>query len=1181
MITDNQMNLAINKSYNKLLKHGSVPHPYNVMSDAMSRFEGIPKSFPTVPFVILGKKSSFNRSKFNDFISNVGFDLEVAYTSLIDSYKESTKSIISRALETSYLMSRLDDVKKEVYSLKDSINSNTYSKVFLNSFDKNNMINRSLTTSDIDSDFGIITLKSNKSNTNRIGMSHLYRVFSPNLRLSDIPPTSVLKNAPVPNHGFDNALIDNGNSWIQSIILEGYSGPITASLDIPLTKSDYSTTSISRVDIKPKRNNTSEIELFVSKDGENFSLFGEKLQSENKGVVFHGSKNARILRVVFKKPSYDYSGTNRFEYVIGMQSISIFNVSYSQTSEMQTKTHAIDEGHSISKIELESDESLIDGTDIEYFVKVSGAEESDWTKIAPKNRENASATKEVNVGSSRKVEDTINISSGKIEKTYKGMNFYNIGSIPADRDVNIRSLGLYRGVNAWKLNFDKNIISRTAKDVYINFNYQSPDGRQKIYTYRSNRSKVISTGKILSDNTRPQAAVRVPHKIDYNNASMTLVPVETSEHYVYEPNYAVASVKRQVSGQSSGYSTESSEIRGDRMQFEPNGQDTYQTTPHLKVVADSISDVINNQIPNESFVQSETGSTKTIFSYTDEEYPEQIIVMRKTSSSGVIVANQKYEVLGTFPVTTSGSIEYGNSPEFIEENGHQILEVAAGTVPGFPSSAIIEDTGSFFDIFDGSSSNIYVLYASLSSNPVTKNASSVTNELMLIPNYQHSQTDPTMFSNLNFPISVHIETKDGTINDNFTATGKTKATISKTLSDGSNEIEFVDALIIDRNGSSSSIPPIDSTDIKTWYIMSSDITKYVEQIDDRVITFNAGLEFDINDEIIVNYRAQFGNKLKIREETVVLKPEPGSDIIYEQDKDYRIDPSEGTISMISSGSINRGNVGKAYLSMDYTEEFNDLYIFETWMHSSEDKHIDINRFGGYISENNSEADKSSHDIDINYNDGEQIIIDNQQIDKKSSIDISEGWHKIIIKTSDILRAKNIMSAVDNEQGYVFASGNYFDRMVAYKEPLRYLSPEVFYDANRLGKHKYFTIESDNSIIISFNPGDNAFTNNKLYKVFKGELTSGIFSGNLISDPENIPTIFEQFMLQYTYMPKVAGFASDVAIDANTFSSNGFLPAVKNRYVIDKVLLKAVLKRSNGQPANKTPVLRSYKLLIEG
>jgi len=1182
MISDTQLQLAINKSYNELLPKGSVPHPYVVMSNAMKRFIGVPKSYPTANLFMLNRKRKFDRQMFNKFMDSVGFDLEVAYSEIISWYQEAINSVLSRNLSLSYLRSKLNDNRKSIDAIQKSIAHQGYVRAFVDSFDNTNNINQTETTADTDSELGIATLAASQQHTNRISMRHLYKVFSPNLKLEGLPATAVLRNSPVEDHGFDNALIDTESSWLQSIVLDSYSGPISAILDIPLAENG--SVDISLVELLPKRNNKSSIEVFTSADGQNFVRFGPASSSRDRSVSFHGSSTASILRIKFNKPNYDYAGDGKFEYVFGLKYLRVFNVVYSQNASIVSNAYTIDDNHSISKVTLEADEYIPQGTDIDYYIKVFGSEESEWSKICPANRNQEDGPKELLVGPSRNVSDSIIVNSGVIESNKNGMKFYNIGSIPDDRSLDYKSLSLYRGINAWRLGFDKNIAHKIAKDIYINFNYQTPDGKQRIYAYRSNDADIISSGKLLNDNTRPQAAIRVPHKINYNMASMTLTPTETSQHFVYEPNYAIASVRRHMAGQAAGYSTDNSEIRGNRMRFESSGQDTYLTKPQIKLLSNAISDVIDNSIPNASFTQTSITSHLQVYSYTDSSNPEQITVMEKSSDGSIIVAENRYKVLGTYSVTDNGAIKYPSTSEFIEENGHQILKVVDPTsTPELPSgqSSIVSDWAAFTAHFSSASSDIYVLYASLASNPTATLAASVSDGFILVPNFQHSQVDPTMFQDMNFPVSVYINTADGVIDDNFTATGVTKATISKTLTDGSTEIGYVDALIINRSGAKSSIPPIQSSNIKTWYILSSDITNYVERINNDIITFKTGLEFDYDDEVIVNYRAQFGDKLKVIEDSVVLKPEPGSSVVYQLDKDYRIDPDEGTISMVSSGAINRGNVGKVYLSMNYTEEFNDLYIYASWMHSPKSSTIDINRFGGYVSENASDSDKAAVNIDINYDSGEVIIIDNKQIDKSSSVDLEEGWHKIIIKTPDVSRAKKIMTAVDSEGSYIFFAGKYFDQARAYKDPLRYLSPDVFYDANRLGNPKYFTIESDNSIIISFNPGDNAITNNKLYKVYKGELTSGMFSGNLITNPENIPIIFEQFMIQYKYLPTVAGFAADVAVDASTYSTNGFLPATRNRYVIDKVYIKAELNRLNGQPANKTPVLFGYKLMAEG
>ena len=78
----------------------------------------------------------------------------------------------------------------------------------------------------------------------------------------------------------------------------------------------------------------------------------------------------------------------------------------------------------------------------------------------------------------------------------------------------------------------------------------------------------------------------------------------------------------------------------------------------------------------------------------------------------------------------------------------------------------------------------------------------------------------------------------------------------------------------------------------------------------------------------------------------------------------------------------------------------------------------------------------------------------------------------------------------------------------------------------------------------------------------------------------MPIILERFRIEYSYIPTVAGFNADVALDPSIYTGNSIQPATRDRYIIDKVQLKVTFSRAPGLSADKTPILKEYKLLLE-
>ena len=1191
MITRRQYDLATDLVYDSYLKKGVLPPPSTVAAKAASRFNGVPSGSPTMGLLHLERKKQFPRAAFNTTMDSINFDFRIAYAEFVDLFKAAINSALLRAVEVDAYTAELGKYRKTVSDLKSIITGTSpYTAVFGDSFDDTNGVNRSMSSAEVDIDAGIATLKRSSLGTNRISLAHLYESFAPNLGLGGVPATSVLRNAPVHGHGFSNAILDNHVPWIQSVVLEGYSHPITGDLDIPIVEAESGPVRVSKVELKPHNASNASIQVLASPDGNTFTQFGEAIPTANKAVVFHSpGMEVKVLRIRIYKSRYDEQDGNNFEYIFGTDYIRIFRVAYAQEGILYSREHALVTGDSINKIKLEVDADTPEGTRIDYQVRVLGSDASQWADITPVGGV-GQAPQEINVSASQVFDEDINLYEVDVARIVNGMKFYQIADNPSGVDVNPRTAELYRAVNAWRMRMEKNRIRHNAKDVFINFNFQSPDGKQNLYAYRADNATIISTGQILSDNTRPAASVRVPHKIDYNQASMTTIPTERGDHFDHEPNYAIASVVKSVSGQPIGYTTNQVDVEGDRMRFQSNTLDTYHTRPMLKLNSLATAELTENQVANASFVQSETsGAGLQVFSYADDTNPERLLVMKRTSGVGLELGGDSYVLLGDFPVLQNGAIVYPFGSEFIDQNGGQYLKVLAGrtSTPDFDED-MFENASVFRGLFDDNREiDIYVMYASLAGNPVSLSTGSISDGYLLVPTYAHYLADPTMFTDLVFPMSVYIKDTNGSVDGNFNAMGVTKAPVTRTNSDGTTEVVYVDALLIDnRDNRGGTLPPAEQFYIETWYVSYSDITQFVLNIEDHIIKFQGGLEFSRDDQIVVTYRAQFGDKLRVLEETIRVTSEPGRGVEYEVDKDYRIDPGNGTISMVQNGAINRGNAGRAYISMEYQEEVSDLFALTAWFHSAVEQPVDLNiaKFGGYIAESAPTRTQQLHDITLDRSAGELIVIagpnGNQDMDKNASVKIERGWYHVTIKMKDMSRARDVLTALDTDGGAIFSPGNYFNIMRGYKDPLKYLHPDVFYDANRLGSHKYFTIDPSYGIIVPFNPGDNALLNNRFYDVYKGEVLAGVFEGNFIANVGDMPSILERFRLVYTYTPTTAGFATDTAIDPSVFSGNNILPATKGRYLLDRVQLKATLKRSPGQTADRTPVLKDYKLLIE-
>jgi hypothetical protein len=424
-------------------------------------------------------------------------------------------------------------------------------------------------------------------------------------------------------------------------------------------------------------------------------------------------------------------------------------------------------------------------------------------------------------------------------------------------------------------------------------------------------------------------------------------------------------------------------------------------------------------------------------------------------------------------------------------------------------------------------------------------------------------------------------------------------TIDGTEHEISGFVKVVDPQTIIENQESKTVLAIDSEsgygltlngfeeiELQSWSVGVHDLTPFIADIDARWIKFAEGIYFDSNDKISVHYRAKLNSNLKLVPGT--LKVTSGAQgIEYEEGKDFAVDPENGRIFCSDNSRIATTNKSKCYCAFEWEETFSETYRISSnfLVDNNEGVEIALKRFGGRISstEQNQEADYDTHDIEPDPSRGEFVSISanekNYILVKDTTITLGPGWHRIVIQATNLRRLRDFLTAVDENNVYLFTKNAWFSEQIADLNPLLFAEPDVLYESSLLGKSRLFSIDDESRIVIPFDPKSNALINNEIYNIYKGEMLDIDLSRGAIAKPGEFPVISEQFKLRYSYLPLVPGYESETEIPEE-YTDEGRAPLLKRQNVYDRIELKAVLRREVGAHTELTPALRSITLKVE-
>lgn len=276
----------------------------------------------------------------------------------------------------------------------------------------------------------------------------------------NIPKDSISTFKRIPISGkIEQALTPYKNEAFQEVWLSKTRGKAEGYVEIVFDELQI----MNRIDMSIHTLREANLYIEFTADGHNFfhlPYYPNGVDSTGDTSFHFPTTEIKTMRIWIRKIDSDKEIVHpdgfQYEYLFGVKTISFYQLSYPSQGMILTKemTPYTDGNFSIGKVTLITEEELVDGTDIEYYIRTHSDES--WKQISPLNRDNATAPNlidfkhiveagPINLG----VEDYTHPQSAEmIELQANGISFYSIGTIEKKKIIP-RTERLYVGKNSY------------------------------------------------------------------------------------------------------------------------------------------------------------------------------------------------------------------------------------------------------------------------------------------------------------------------------------------------------------------------------------------------------------------------------------------------------------------------------------------------------------------------------------------------------------------------------------------------------------------------------------------------------------------------------------------------------------------------------------------------------------
>ena len=486
-LASRQIKKELNRIVEEKMKSGFIASINLVRSELLKYYKKVKVGNPSFQMRHQAYRKIWDIDAYNDNLSELYDDLNNLYEEMVAQFTTVLINFDYNDTERRRLMHEMNTTNSDLNDLlllADDIEGYLYS--VHDTFIDRSKINLQYSTCEVNTDAGAVMLRESRNGIKKIDMSHYYDIEQYLILAERSFADKIVSNNLFAGSKFGYAFSDINTAWNQKVVTnEG--GELQLYFVVEINPDIDDEVPMSRIEIIGHFSRPVKLEPLWSVDNINFKSLPMDTTAREKYVIDNRVQiwnfpEIRIQYLKFKVTMEEEdeaiggSELPRYLYNFGFKNIAMFQTAYTSDSELYSKeftlTDPTGESLTIDKVALVTDQDIPTSTDIEHYVSLGTAGETDpsaynWVAISPLNDPNPSEPQLVDF---RHIALLNNLPSLQWDSTTydtpiaskNGIDFYQIYEFPYEpiRD----SVELYRGVNNWQVEAKYDVSRRAIYD---------------------------------------------------------------------------------------------------------------------------------------------------------------------------------------------------------------------------------------------------------------------------------------------------------------------------------------------------------------------------------------------------------------------------------------------------------------------------------------------------------------------------------------------------------------------------------------------------------------------------------------------------------------------------------------------------------------------------------------------
>lgn len=512
-IRDKRLAATINRILREELQKGNLPSSKEFMWRLQSYLDTHDLDRPEYNFKPIRRGTKAISADYNNVLSEVHRDISTLYTGSIDLHNLITKNLSKFDVDKARVENEINALENKLEQMILMYGNNGFLSSVFDTFDDLSKVDASQSTVNVDVKKHEVSISDNKNTSKRI-------VPDATTQFHILDDISSMVNVTTVSGTTDNILTDNVNEFWQVHVTSDQTQTVGGYLYVLFNQEQL----INRIDVSLLGIKETNLRVEFSPDSINwFTLpyYENGATALDEFVFDFPSITMQQMRILLSKKESDTQSmgagnSTQYTFTLGIKNIKLFNLDFAEDAVLLSTplkvTVPSNQNFSIDKVSLEAGEFLPNGTDIKYYIALppEGTEEPEWKSISPVDRINPAYDQIIdykNITNAPPMSMSMNpsISTAEYEMASyysNGIKFYNIGTIPSDKQVIAGTERLFVGTNTWGVKFFNGQYTDNTTHIPTLDDWNNPlDSIQYDYIKMDD----VKAGLILSGKTHTQS----------------------------------------------------------------------------------------------------------------------------------------------------------------------------------------------------------------------------------------------------------------------------------------------------------------------------------------------------------------------------------------------------------------------------------------------------------------------------------------------------------------------------------------------------------------------------------------------------------------------------------------------------------------------------------------------------